>query len=202
VTLSCAPTGGTGNCSAVQAGASNTATVVFTIAKATGSSNLRTSTIDFGDGTSQDLGALAGSTTVSKTYAGPSGSTPRTYAAVVRATDINGETTSATTNVTVNPNTRTPISVTIATPTCTDTAGQAETCGFTATVSGGGDGGTGNASIESYTWNFGDDSDEVTTSGNATSHVYTSEGSKTVTVTARTPDGRTATGRIEIFVDF
>jgi hypothetical protein len=175
---------------------------VFTIARTSTSSNLRSATIDFGDGTTQSLGTLAGSTTVTHTYAGPSGSTPRTYTATVLATDVNGETTSTATTVSVTPRAeRTPINVTLS-ASCTATTGQASTCAFTATATGGGDGGTGNAAIESYTWDFGDDTDDVTTSGNTTSHVYTSEGRKVVTVTAETADGRSATGRTEVFIDF
>jgi PKD repeat protein len=70
-------------------------------------------------------------------------------------------------------------------------------------VTGGGEGGTGNATIESYSWNFGDD-ETATTSGNVTAHIYETETTEqrfTVTVTPRTPDGRTATGRTEILVD-
>ena len=204
VTLSCAPTSGTGNCSAVQASASNTANVIFTIAKASTSSNLRTARIDFGDGNSQDLGTLANSTTVSHTYAGPSSTTPRNYTAGVTATDINGESTSATTTVSVTPRAeRTPINATL-TAECAASTFQGQRCTFTASHTGGGEGGTGNAAIESYTWDFGDDEDDddvVTTSGNITTRVYTSDGRRTVTVTLRTSDGRTATARTEILID-
>jgi hypothetical protein len=201
ITFTCAPTSGTGNCSAVQAGANNTATVVFTIARATDSSTFRTATIDFGDGTSQSLGSLASSATISHTYAGPTSTAPRTYAAVVQATDINGESASATTTVTVTPRAeRTPINVALS-ATCGTATTQGQRCEFTATATGGGEGGTGNASIESYTWDFGDDSDDVTTSGNVTSRVYTSDGRYVVVVTARTVDGRTGAGRTEIVID-
>jgi hypothetical protein len=201
LTFTCAPASGTGNCAAVQAGANNTATVVFTIARATDSSGLRTATIDFGDGTSQSLGSLGSSTTISHTYAGPTSTTPRTYTAVVQATDINGETTSATVTVTVTARAeRTPINVALASSCDTaTTAGQR--CTFTATATGGGEGGTGNANIESYTWDFGDDTDDVTTSGNVTSHVYSADGTYVVVVTARTQDGRTATGRTEVLIN-
>jgi PKD repeat protein len=204
VTISCTPAAGTGNCAAVQAAATtNTATVLFTVTKPTGSSALRTATLDFGDGTTQALGNLAGGTaTVTKTYSGPSGSTAAVYTATVQAADINGETGAASTSVVITPRpTITPINVTISS-SCTTATGQAQTCQFTAAATGGGDTGTGNAAIESYRWEFGDSSDSVTTSGNVTSHVYTSEGTKTVTVTVRTADGRTATGRTQVFIDF
>jgi hypothetical protein len=197
VTITCAPASGTGNCAAVPAsGASNTATVVFTVTRPTGSSTLRTATIDFGDGSSQNLGNLAGGTaTVTHTYAGPSSSTPSTYTATVEAVDVNGETAAVSTTVIITP--RSPISVSI-TDSCGTTALNRR-CTFTATVTGGGEG-TTTAPIQSYTWDFGDGSDEVTTSGNTTAHVYTAAGTYTVTVTVRTVDGRTAIGRTQILL--
>lgn len=208
VSIACAPASGTGNCAAVQASTStNTATVLFTVKKPTGSSTLRTATIDFGDGTSQSLGNLAGGeATVTHTYSGPSGSTARAYTATVQATDINGESAAASTGVIITPLTPptppTPINVTVSGSSGTATA-TGQRWEFTATATGGGDGGTGNAAIQSYEWDFGDDSDDVTTSGNITAHVYKTEltaQAYTVTVTVRTADGRTATGRTEILV--
>src|SRR6266550_3806195 len=104
VSITCAPASGTGsNCANVQGSASNnTGTVVFTVTKGTGTSSLRDVTLDFGDGTTQGLGTLAGgAATVTHTYQGPSGSSPRSYTAMARVTDVNGETTSASTNVTI-----------------------------------------------------------------------------------------------------
>ena len=201
ITFTCAPSSGTGNCSAIQASANNTATVVFTIARSSDSSTFRTATIDFGDGTSQSLGSLASSTTISHSYAGPGSTTPRTYAAVVQATDVNGESASATTTVTVTPRAeRTPINVAL-TSSCGTATFQGQRCEFTATATGGGEGGTGNAAIQSYTWDFGDGSDTVTTSGNITSHIYTADGRYTVVVTVRTADGRTANARTVVVID-
>lgn len=205
VSISCAPAAGTGNCAAVQASASNnTATVLFTISRPTGSSALRTATLDFGDGSSQALGNLAGGTaTVTHTYSGPSGTTAVAYTATVQATDINSESQSAATTVIVTPKpTITPINVSLSATGGTATAG-GQRWEFTATATGGGDGGTGNAAIQSYSWDFGDGS-TATTSGNTTAHVYDTaedETARTVTVTVKTADGRTATGRTEILVD-
>jgi hypothetical protein len=197
VSVTCAPSSGTGTtCAAVQASsANNTATVLFTVTKTSSSSALRSVTIDFGDGITQGLGTLAsGSTTASHTYNGPDGSTARPYTATVSATDINGESTSASTVVTVTPKpTLTPINVKLE-DSCTSTTRR---CTFTATATGGGEG-TANTPIQSYTWNFGDGSDEVTTSGNVTAHVYSSLGTYVVTVTAKAQDGRSATGRTEV----
>ena len=207
VSIACAPAAGTGNCAAVQAGATNnSATVLFTITRPTGSSALRTATIDFGDGSSQALGNLAGGTaTVTHTYTGPSGTSPRVYTATVQATDINNESQATATTVIITPKpalpTITPINVAVSATAGTATAG-GQRWEFTATATGGGEGGTGNAPIESYSWDFGDGT-SATTSGPTTAHVYdtaVTEQRRTVTVTARTADGRTATGRTEILV--
>ena len=206
VSISCAPSSGTGNCSALQANASNnTATVVFTLTRPTGSSSLRTATIDFGDGSSQALGNLAGGTaTVTHTYTGPSSTSPRVYTATVQATDINNESQSSSTTVIVTPKpTITPINVSLTATSDGNANAAGQRWTFTATATGGGDGGTGNAAIATYRWDFGD-GQSATTSGNTTAHVYEAEATpqrRTVTVTARTADGRTADGRTEIIVD-
>jgi hypothetical protein len=206
VSIACAPSSGTGNCSAVQASSSNnTATVVFTITRPTGSSPLRTATIDFGDGSSQALGNIAGGTaTVTHTYTGPSSTSPRVYTATVQATDINNESQSASTTVIITPRaTITPINVSLTATSDGNANAAGQRWTFTATATGGGEGGTGNAAIESYRWDFGD-GQSATTSGNTTAHVYEAETTpqrRTVTVTVRTADGRTAEGRTEIIVD-
>lgn len=200
VTITCAPAAGAGSCSALQANASNNlATVVFTVTKPAGSSALRTATLEFGDGTSQSLGNLAGgSTTVTHSYAGPGeGDSSKIYTATVNVVDVNNQTGSASAIVIVSP--RTPINVSLSSVAETATAaGQRFT--FTATVTGGGEG-AGNAAIQTFTWDFGDGSGEVVTSGGTTAHVFTTEARFTVTVTARTADGRTAVGRTEVLVN-
>lgn len=196
VTIACAPTGGTGNCSAIQpSGASNGGTVLFTVTRAADTSSLRSVRLDFGDGSSQDLGTLAGgAASVTHTYSGPSGSSPATYVATVSATDINGELTSASLTVGVIP--RLPLAVSLGATFATAVVGQGQTWTFTATVTPT----TGGADVvKSFSWDFGDGS-TATTSGNTTSHVYTSNGRKTATVTVETTDGRTATGRTEFIV--
>jgi hypothetical protein len=195
VTITCAPAGGaaTSNCSAVQpTGASNTANVVFTVTRPTGTSTLRSATIDFGDGSSQALGNLAGEATVAHVYAGPSGSNPVTYTATVTAIDINGETATAAVPVNVIP--RAPLSVTLTVALGTAVVGVGQSATFTATVTpaaGGAD------VVESFSWDFGDN-ETATTAGGTTSHVYTGGATRrTATVTVRTTDGRSATARAE-----
>lgn len=203
IAISCTPAAGTGNCAAVQASSSgNTATVVFTVSKGTSTSNLRGVSIDFGDGTSQTLGNLAGgSAIVTHTYTGPSSTAPRAYTATAVAVDINGEVATAATAVNITPRaTPTPITLSFTTDTCATATAQGQRCTFTVSASGGGEGGTGNAVIESYAWNFGDGT-TATTSGPTISHIYTADGRYTVTSTARTADGRTARAQTEIIID-
>lgn len=203
VSITCAPAAGGSNCASVPAAiATNTATVLFTVTKPAGSSALRGATLDFGDGTSQALGNLAGGTAaVTHTYNGPSGSTAQTYTAALLATDVNGDSASTSVSVVITRVTPTPINVAVSGSAGTATA-SGQLWSFTATVTGGGETGTGNATIAAYEWDFGDGT-SATTSSATTAHVYSTaaaEQRRVVTVTVRTQDGRTATGRTEILV--
>lgn len=197
VMIMCAPASGTGNCAAVQASTSNnTATVLFTITKPTGSSSLRTATLDFGDSTSQSLGNLAGgSATVTHTYGGPSGSTAQPYTATVQATDINGESASISTTVIVTPLAARPqLIVTLSATVGTVVTNVGQPVTLTATPA------TDGANVASkYEWRFGDDA-TADTNGTSTTHVYTTNGARTATVTVTTTDGRTATARAEFII--
>ena len=192
ISITCAPATGTGtNCANVQASASNnTGSVVFTVTKGSGSSNLRDVTIDFGDGSTQGLGTLAGgAATIAHTYAGPNGSSPRGYTATVRAVDVNNETTSASSNVTITP--RAPLTVELTAAKQNAVNGVGQQVDFTATVTGG--------DALSFAWDFNDGTTATTTT-NKTSHIYTQDASRTPIVTVTTTDGRTATGRTEIII--
>jgi len=191
VTVTCAPaTGGAAaSCANLQASSSNnTAAVNFTVTKGTGTSNLRDATIDFGDGTTQGLGTLAGgAVTVTHSYAGPTGSSPRGYTATVRATDVNNETTNVSTSLTITPRAVLTVELTV-------TPGDGirpVTERFTANTTGG--------DIARFDWTF-DPSHTATTTNNSTTHVYDdthTAGVYAPTVTVTTTDGRTATGRVE-----
>ena len=197
VSITCAPAAGTGNCAAIQASTSNnTATVIVTVTKPTGSSALRSAVLDFGDGTSQALGNLAGGTvTVTHTYEGPSGTTNRAYTATLLATDINGESAAASTTVIITPRSR-QLNVTLAADTPTVVAGVGATVELTATVTPT----TGGADVvQKYEWSFGDGA-EAETSGSTTSHVYTENGVKTATVKVTTTDGRTASATTQFII--
>jgi adhesin/invasin len=207
VTIACATVASGGTCSSVPGtGSNNTATVVFTVTKVS-TPALRTATLDFGDGTSQALGTLAGGpATVPHTYAGSDTTNPRPYTATVSATDINGESTSASVTVLVTPRVTTPIAVTLTATESTKTQRTARWT-FTAAATGGGEGGTTNANIASYEWDFGDGNTSTTT-GPSTSHVYERNLAdpqterREVTVTARTADGRSGTARESIIVQY
>jgi adhesin/invasin len=192
VSIACAVAGGaTGStCSSIQANISNnTAIVSLTVTKGAASSSLRSAVLDFGDGTSQSLGNLAaGAVTVSHSYQGPSDANPRNYVATVTVTDVNGETATASTNITVTPRSR-QLNVALTATPRTAVLGVGQPVDFEATVTPA----TGGADmVQTYRWSFGDGSEEETTSNKIT-HVYTSNGVKTATVTVTTTDGRTAT---------
>jgi hypothetical protein len=190
VSITCAPASGTGtNCASIQPGTGNTATVIFTVTKATGTSNLRDVTITFGDGASQSVGSLSGgSATVTHAYSGPSGSGPNAYTATARATDVNGETSSASTTVVVSP--RAPLTVTISATKGTASSGKVP---FTLKANV-----TGATDIVEYTWDF-DDGSTATTSSSEVQHIYSENSAvRTVKVTVKTTDGRTADGQTQI----
>ncbi len=191
VSITCAPstTAQGTTCASITPGTGNSATVIFTIKKGSGTSNLRDVVVDFGDRTSQSVGNLAGGDgTVTHNYAGPSGSGPNAYTATARATDVNGEVASASTTVVVNP--RTPLSVTITATKGTEAGGKVS-YSLEAKV-------TGSTDIVEYAWDFGDDQ-TATTSGSTIQHIYTTgSGIKTVKVTAKITDGRTVDGQTQI----
>jgi predicted secreted protein len=157
----------------------------FTVTVTPGGSPVREVTIDFGDGSSQLLGALAGSITVAHVY-----ETGGSFTVTVTATDTAGTTTAVSTAVHVTP--ATPLGVTITPSSATPSVNTPVT--FTATVT------PNTAAIQRYVWSWGDGSADTITSGNSTTHVYTSTGTKIVRVTVTAVDGRTAQGVIEIRV--
>ncbi|MBI4266346.1 MAG: Ig-like domain-containing protein [Acidobacteria bacterium] len=201
VSIACAPASGSGNCAAVQAStANNTATVLFTVTKPSGSSTLRSAVIEFGDGSSDPLGILSGSpatATSTHTYNGPSDANPRTYLAIARVTDINGEVALASTTVIVTPRaTRPPLGVTLAAELGTAVVGIGRPVTLTATVTPTTD---GSDVVQKYEWTFGDDT-KAETNGNKVTHVYTTNGLKTAAVKVTTVDGRSATATVDFII--
>ena len=132
----------------------------FTVEVTPGDRRVASAIIDFGDGQTQVLGALNGTSTVNHTYA-----TAGTFVASVTVTDAGGEQVTVSTSFVVNP--PVPINVTLSAAPSPATVDQAVV--FSATVTGS------TVPIASYAWDFGDGS-KVTTTGNQVTHVYSSRG--------------------------
>ena len=140
--------------------------------------------IAFGDGSLQELGSVNGTINVSHTYVSQG-----TYTVTVTATDVAGEQTVVSTAVVV---TLAPVGVVItATPSSAQVNG---VVAFTATVT------PATTAVVSYIWSFGDGGTAQTT-GNQTSHVYTSAGSRTVQVTVNTVTGTSGVGQTVVVVN-
>lgn len=198
VTLTCAGIAAAGaSCSQVVG-----QTVTFTAGRGTttGAASIASARLDFGDGSSVNLGNLASTTTVNHVYQGDG-----TRTATLTATDSNGETTAASVSVTIT--SRPPLSVTFtATAPTTPTLTTARWT-FAADPREGTTDAKGQ--IKVYRWNFDDadadpsENDEAETSGASTSHVYgLPAGRRVVTLEIETVDGRKATAREEIVVTF
>ena len=135
--------------------------------------------VDFGDGSSDSLGALGGSTTVSHVY-----QEAGTYRVTARASDAAGFSEQVSTSVTVLP--AQPPTVTLTATNSTPTVG--ELVQITASVSGA------TSSIIRYEWTFGPGADRPSqsTSSNRVSVTWSTPGTKIVTVRviqAAGPDG-------------
>jgi len=193
VTISCQGSGASGtSCSQLAS-----QPVTFTVARGSGSSAISGATLDFGEGTTVSLGTLSSSATLTHTY-----NTAQTYTATVRASDVNGETTSA--SVAVNITSRPALALNFTATGGTTAAGtQTSTRHLWTFDANATESGVTSTMVESYTWDFGDGA-RATTSGDETSHIYVApySGPTTVTVTARTTDGRSATARREIIVSY
>lgn len=160
--------------------AGQTATFTVTATPATGTT-IRGVSIDFGDSTSQDLGAATGATTVQHTYASAG-----TFTARATAVDSLGGTTSASTGVVIS-------ALTVGLTSSQNPATLAQQpVTFTATPSSG-------AQVDHYEWNFGDGTAVRSSSGNTTTHSYMVVGVGTyqVTVTLVTTNGGRASSTIE-----
>jgi hypothetical protein len=173
VTLTCSA--GNNPCSAATVGQ----TVTFSATRAGGT--IVSSTLDFGDGSSVDLGALGGSsaTTVPHQY-----SQAGTYTARLSARDANGETTSAVQVVQVSA-----ASVTLSVSV---TNAATHTVTATATASG---------TVTQYQWSWGDSTPVTTTGTTATAtHSYTAAGQYDIIVSATLQGGGTVTANQTIVV--
>lgn len=162
--------------------------IVFTMNIAAGTNStaqVRDVVIDYGDGKSNNLGAVTGSAlTVAHQF-----SSDGTYVVRVTVNDSLGGQTQAATAVVIQP--EPPLSVTL---TSTSVAsGGTTTFTFTATVT------PSTATVASYLWNFGDGSSPEASTNPQRIHSYaTGSGQKVVTLTITTTTGRTATSQIVV----
>ena len=173
VTLECA-VGATAGCSNVGIGQ----LVTFTATRAATGSTLTSARLEFGDGDSVTLGSLSTAATVTHAYASAG-----TYTARLVATDVNGETTTATQVVQV----RGAVGVAVS---ATD-SGRSVTA--TASVTG-----ASASDVVSYEWTFEGTAPNVITTSNQATFVYSSGGTKTISVRVILRDGRTGTGSTTI----
>ena len=156
-----------------------TATLSITANAGTGGSPIQNVTVNYGDGSSDQLGAITGTVAVQHVYRDDGSFTPS-----VTATDTAGNTATASTVIVVQP-----FLVTI-------TASQSSTTNtvtLTANTPAG-------LSISSYAWTFGDGSSSTTTS-NPVQHTYALDGTYTVRVTARSTTNETRQGSTTITVE-
>ncbi len=155
-------------------------TFSVTVNTATGGAPLESVVVSYGDGLSDDLGAVSGTVAVQHIYSDSGSFTPS-----VTATDTAGSSATSSTVIVVQP-----MLVSI---TATQSISSPTTFTFTANVSPAG------TSVASYTWTFGDGAGVTTSSASAT-HTYTVSGDKIVRVTVRTPTNVTGTGSTNITV--
>lgn len=137
--------------------------VIFTVTATIPSgstSQIRSMSIDFGDGDRSSLGAANGTTTVQHVY---NNASTQSYTVTVTLVDTLGATTSASTVIVVLP--QPPLAATIAFTKAVSGSNTVVT--FTATVT------PATATVVSYFWDFGDSSSQTTTANQAI-HPYAS----------------------------
>ena len=181
VTLTCtAPT--SSNCSNLNVGD----VAAFTVARAaatgtTTATNIRSATLDFGDGTIVELGNLSGNVTASHQYLQAG-----TFTVRLTATDVNGEVATSTLIIIVQE----PATVFLNLSNSGNRHIDA-----TALVLG--------CTARSFDWNFGNNAvvQTLSTTRNQASADYTAGGTKTVTVTVRCIDGRTTNTSGQLTLD-
>ena len=152
------------------------ATFTITPSAASGANPIRNVVIDFGDGTQEPLGSVAGATQVVHTYRSPG-----QYRVTATVTDTQGFTNQNA--IVINVNAQSPLTVTLsATPNPVSLAAQSGLVEFSASASGV----TGGLT---FFWEFGDGS-SIQTTGGTTNHRYAAQGNYTATVTVRASNGQ------------
>jgi hypothetical protein len=146
---------------------------------------IRDVVVDFGDGTTRNLGSVTGANlTVAHQYEDDG-----TFTVSVRVTDTIGGVATGATVVVIQP--EPPLGVTISFTKLGNPPPTTAT--FTATVT------PSTTTVSTYQWNFGDGQSQTTTS-NQVVHTYSVAGVYTVTVTVTTNTGQSASGQTAIGV--
>ncbi len=158
--------------------------IIFTLTPPA-NAGIRTARIDYGDGTSENLGAVPAAISRSHVYT-RSGS----YIVNVTATDAFGFTGTTTLAVVVNDRSTVGVQINAQVPTLPGNGLVTFTISTTGTISG---------SIRTFDWDFGDGSAGTTTTGPATAHRY-SAGTYTVRVRVVTTTGQEGYGETVIRV--
>jgi PKD repeat protein len=161
-------------------------TFTATITPAAGSgTNIASSSVDFGDGSSTSLGAVTGANiAIHHVY-----TTAGTYTVKLTATDTNGGVATGATTVFVQA--ATPLAVFLGESKTFSGGNTIES--FTATVIG-----LGNSVAVDYFWTFDPGITQHTTTGQVTRTYITGSGGRTVSVTVTTSTGATASATLSI----
>jgi hypothetical protein len=165
VSLTCA-VGTVSNCATVTVGQ----TITFTAQRVSGSANLVSATLDFGDNSSVNVGTLNSATNVAHSYAQTG-----TYTARLTGRDANGETSESTQVVNVTTGVDLSLDLTFSGLTVTATV----------TINGG--------TATQFAWTFEGTTANYINTQRTQSHPYSSAGAKTVTVVVTLSDGTTRT---------
>jgi adhesin/invasin len=159
----------------------------FTVAVAS-TANVQNVRVDWGDGSSTNLGALSGSTSVPHTYRSEG-----TFDVSATATDASGETATQSTSVNVLP--QQPPSVTVTASDSNPNTGEIVT--LTASVSGA------SSTVQSYQWDLGGacaTPATATTTSNRQSVSWSCVGTKSITVTVTQSSGPVGIGQTAVNV--
>lgn len=158
----------------------------ITVTQATGGLPITQARIDFGDGGSQQLGALSGTTSVAHVY-----TSNGTFTVTLTLTDSGGNVSTQRTVVVVSP--APPIGVVLTYTPAAPVEDQVVTFTAATTLPAG-------VFIERYEWTFGDGTSSTTT-GNVRTHIYTSPGTRKVRVRAVGSNGSVGIGETDIIVN-
>ena len=150
----------------------------------TNASPARLVTLDFGDGSSQQLGSLSGTTTVAHTYANAG-----TYTVTLTAVDQLGQAYSRVAVISVGA--RAPLIVNVTASPNTPNVQAVVTINVAVQPAA--------TQVQRYEYNFGDGI-QTTLASSQTTHFYATAGNKVITVRVVAVDGSSATGRTEINV--